>query len=329
MSRFLAALALGLLLPGSATAHEVRPAYLALRETTPDRFEVLFKVPTRGDRVLRLAPLLPDACTPDGEPRFERVPGARVTRYAVRCEGGLSGRTVGVDGLTATLTDVLVRIERTGGGVQVGRLQPTSPPLLVEAAPGRLEVARTYTVLGVEHILTGVDHLLFVLALLLLIRSWGRLAAAITAFTVAHSLTLAAATLGLVHVPGSPVEAIIALSIVFVAAEIVHDRRGHAGVTAHAPWIVAFAFGLLHGLGFAGALAEIGLPQNAIPLALLAFNVGVELGQLAFVAAALLAWSLTRGPGLRGPGWLVEVPAYAIGGVAMFWTLQRVAGFWS
>ncbi len=129
------------------------------------------------------------------------------------------------------------------------------------------------------------------------------------------------------HVPGPPVEAIIALSIVFVAAEIVHGRRNHPGTTAHAPWIVASAFGLLHGLGFAGALAEIGLPQNAIPLALLAFNVGVELGQLFFVAAALLAWSLTRGPGLRGPGWLVEVPAYAIGGVATFWTLQRVAGF--
>ncbi len=318
-----------MLLAGSATAHEVRPAYLALRETAPDRFEVLFKVPTRGDRVLRLAPVLPDACAAGGVPRVEMVPGARVTRFAVHCKEGLEGRTVGVEGLSATLTDVLVRIERVDGTVQVGRLQPTSPPLVVEAAPSWLEVARTYTALGVEHILLGIDHLLFVLALLLLIRSCGRLAATITAFTVAHSFTLAVATLGGVHVPGPPVEAMIALSIVFVAAEIVHGRRSHAGVTARAPWIVAFTFGVLHGLGFAGALAEIGLPQNAIPLALFAFNVGVELGQLAFVAAVLLAWGLVRGLGLQGPGWLAEVPAYTIGGLATFWTLQRVAGFWS
>lgn len=329
MSRLFVVLALAVLLAGSAAAHEVRPAYLALRETAPDRFEVIFKVPTRGDRVLRLAPVLPDTCVADGQPRFERVPGARIMRFAVKCEAGLAGQTVSVDGLASTLTDVLVRIERVDGAVQMGRLQPTSPPFVVEAAPSWLAVARTYTVLGVEHILLGIDHLLFVLALLLLIRSWGRLAATITAFTVAHSLTLAAATLGWVHVPGPPVEAIIALSIVFVAAEIVHGRRGHAGITARAPWIVAFTFGLLHGLGFAGALAELGLPQNAIPLALLAFNVGVELGQLAFLAAVLLAWGVVRGLGLHGSDWLVEAPAYAIGGVATFWTLQRIAGFWS
>jgi len=329
LSRFLTAVALAVLLAGPAAAHEVRPAYLALSETAPDRYDVLFKVPTRGDSVLRLTAVLPETCVPEQETRFERVPGARVTRFAVRCEGGLEGRAVGVEGLSATLTDVLVRIERVDGSVQVGRLQPTSPPFVVKAAPGRLEVARTYTVLGVEHILLGIDHLLFVLALLLIVRGWGRLAATITAFTVAHSLTLAAATLGWVHVPGPPVEAFIALSIVFVAAEIVHGRRGRAGVTARAPWIVAFTFGLLHGLGFAGALAELGLPQNSIPLALLTFNVGVELGQLAFVAAVLLVWGVVRGLGLRSPGWLAEVPAYAIGGVATFWTLQRVAGFWN
>lgn len=329
MSRLLAVLVLAGLFAGSAAAHEVRPAYLALHQTASDRFEVLFKVPTLGDRALDLAPVLPDACTPSAAPRFELLPGARVTRSSVRCEGDLAGRTLGVDGLSATLTDVLVRIERLDGSVQVGRLQPTSPTLVVEAAPSSRDVARTYTLLGFEHILLGVDHLLFVLALLLLIRSWGRLAATITAFTVAHSLTLAAATLGWVHVPGPPVEAAVALSIVFVAAEIVHGRRGEAGMTARAPWIVAFTFGLLHGLGFAGALAEVGLPQNAIPLALVAFNVGVELGQLGFVAAVLLVWGLIRGPMRHGPAWLVEVPAYAIGGVATFWTLERIAGFWS
>jgi hydrogenase/urease accessory protein HupE len=197
----------------------------------------------------------------------------------------------------------------------------------VQAPAGTGEIAWAYLVLGVEHILAGVDHLLFVLALLLIVRGGVRILLTITAFTVAHSITLVAATLGWVHVPGPPVEAMIALSIVFVAAEIVRGLRGRPGLTARAPWVVAFCFGLLHGLGFAGALAEVGLPQTAIPVALLMFNVGVEIGQLIFVAATLAAGALlARLPLPRRP-WMDYAIPYAIGAVAMFWVVERVIGF--
>jgi hydrogenase/urease accessory protein HupE len=202
---------------------------------------------------------------------------------------------------------------------------------VVEAAPRALQVARTYLVLGIEHILGGVDHLLFVLALVILVKGTRRLIATVTAFTLAHSLTLAGATLGFLHVPGPPVEAAIALSIVFVAAEIIRSRQGNAGVTEKFPWIVAFSFGLLHGFGFASALNEVGLPQSAIPVALLCFNVGVEIGQLLFIAAVFtviaLARQLTRRFGMSQPLWAWRVPPYAIGTVAAFWIIQRVGAF--
>jgi hydrogenase/urease accessory protein HupE len=188
-------------------------------------------------------------------------------------------------------------------------------------------VAAAYLTLGVEHILTGIDHLLFVLALLLLTRGTWRLVKTVTAFTVAHSITLGLATLGIVHVPSKPVEAIIALSIVFVAAEIVQARRGHQGLAARVPWIVAFTFGLLHGFGFAGALSETGLPAGHIPVALLFFNLGVEAGQLLFVAAMLAVMACARHIQMVWPRWAGLVPPYAIGGLASFWVIQRVAAF--
>ena len=192
-----------------------------------------------------------------------------------------------------------------------------------------MDVATTYTALGIEHILLGVDHLLFVLALLILVRGARRIALTITAFTLAHSLTLVAATLGWLSLPGAPVEAVIALSIAFLAREIAMSWRGHASLTERLPWLVAFVFGLLHGLGFAGALAEIGLPQKAIPVALLCFNVGVELGQLLFVAVMLaLAWS-ARALLARWQSTLRWVPPYAIGGIASFWLIERIAAFWA
>ncbi len=214
---------------------------------------------------------------------------------------------------------MLVRLERLDGTTQVTRLTPSAPSFVVEAAPRALQVARTYLVLGVEHILGGIDHLLFVLALLILVKGTRRLIATVTAFTVAHSLTLAGATLGFVHVPGPPVEAAIALSIVFVAAEIIHSRQGNAGLTERFPWVVAFTFGLLHGFGFASALNEVGLPQAAIPVALLFFNVGVEIGQLLFIAAVFaviaLARRIARRIGMprsrRGPGAFLRMPSAA------------------
>jgi hydrogenase/urease accessory protein HupE len=329
MSRRLAfALAsLGLLVARVGEAHEVRPGYLELRQSGADSFDVMWKVPARGDQRLALAARLPEDCEVVA-PRTATLTEAAVTeRWSVRCADGLTGGTIAIDGLAATLTDVLVRIEAPDGTARIARLTPREPAFVVEGEPGRGEVAGTYLRLGIEHILEGIDHLLFVLALVLLVREAKRLVATVTAFTVAHSLTLAAATLGFLHVRQGPVEAVIALSIVFVAGEIVHEARGSPGLTARRPWIVAFVFGLLHGLGFAGALREVGLPQQSIPLALLFFNVGVEVGQLLFLACVLPLAALGRRAALRWPVAAMQIPAYGIGAVAACWTLQRIAAW--
>jgi hydrogenase/urease accessory protein HupE len=324
-------------LPFAAEAHEVRPGYLEVRQVDAATFDVLWKVPANGEYRLRLHARLPEECK--GAPNQGTfVGGAFVERWRAQCPGGLVGRTIDIEGLSATRTDVLARIEWSDGTTQTVRLTPEQTSFEVKAAPGALEVVRAYFVLGVEHILLGIDHLLFVLGLLFLVGNWKRLVATVTAFTVAHSITLAAATLGLVHVAQAPVEATIALSIMFVAAEIIHGAHGEPRLATRAPWLVAFVFGLLHGFGFAGALREIGLPQQDVPLALLFFNVGVEVGQLLFIVAVVAVFSLltrllrSRGSLDHGP-WhsetLIRTPvAYAIGSMAAFWTVQRVVGFW-
>ena len=305
-----------------------RPAYLELREIDGERYDVLLKVPAQEDgRRLAIEVLFPEG-TADEEPRRgELIAGAHLEQWRIKREGGLVGEAIEVTGRAAGVTDVLARVERLDGSSQVESLSPGSTSFIVRPTLGPAQTASTYLVLGVEHILGGIDHLLFVLSLLLIVRGFKRIAFTITAFTVAHSLTLAAATLGFVSVPGAPVEAAIALSIVFVASEAVRCLRGAAGLTARAPWVVAFVFGLLHGLGFAGALAAVGLPQKAIPLALLAFNVGVELGQLFFVVAILSIGALCARLPLPRPAWAAGVPAYAIGVVGMFWVAERVASF--
>jgi len=315
-----------------AFAHEVRPAYLELRQTGPETYAALWKVPGLGEDLrLGLYVELPAGCTNVTEPRASMVDNAYTERWTVNCAGGLTGGTIRIAGLTATTTDVLARLEHLDGTTQVTRLMPAAPSFMVEAAPRAMQVARTYLMLGVEHILGGIDHLLFVLALLILVKGTRRLIATVTAFTVAHSLTLAGATLGVVHVPGPPVEAAIALSIVFVAAEIIRSRQGNAGLTERFPWVVAFTFGLLHGFGFASALNEVGLPQSAILVALLFFNVGVEIGQLLFIASVFaviaLVWQVTRRIGMSQPAWAWRVPPYVMGSVAAFWIIQRIAAF--
>lgn len=310
-----------------ALAHEVRPAYLELRELPSGELEVLWKTPAMGDMRLALAPVLSGA-SEEITPVATRLTGnAAVRTWRLRLLEPLRGRSLHIDGLSSTMTDALVRIEFADGASWVTRLTPQAPQVVIPASQGRGSVALTYFALGVEHILFGVDHLLFVLALLLITRGTKRLLLTITAFTIAHSVTLALATLGFVEVPSSPVEAVIALSIVFVAAEIVRSRRGAKSLAARAPWIVAFTFGLLHGFGFAGALAEIGLPQGQIPLALFFFNVGVEAGQLLFVAVIVALIALARRIPFELPRWAGLVPPYAIGSVAMFWVIQRVATF--
>lgn len=332
MKRFLVLLTIWGMSALSANAHEFRPAYLELRETATDTYEILWKVPARGgNERLGIYVRLPVDTRELAEPHGVFASGAYVERWRVHRGGGLAGQVISIDGLVASGSDVLVRLEHADGSTQTALLQPSRPSFVVESAPKATQVAVTYLRLGIEHIWGGVDHLLFVLALLLLVRGWRRVVVTITAFTVAHSITLAAATLGFVHVPRAPVEATIALSIVFVAAEIVHHRQGQPGLTERAPWLIAFIFGLLHGFGFASALNEIGLPQNFIPLALLFFNVGVEVGQLLFIGAVFalvfLAQQTASRIALPKWEWAWRVPPYAIGSVAAFWVIQRITLF--
>ncbi|MDH3417834.1 MAG: HupE/UreJ family protein [Gammaproteobacteria bacterium] len=322
----LAALALG----ASATqAHEFSPGFLGFTELEADVYRVQWKVSLTGGLAEGLLPQLPDECTFTGELSAYVMGDARVQQRDVRCDGGLAGRTVSIDGLPSTMTDVLVRIDYLDGGSVTHLLTPAAPGVVIAEAQGALAVVVTYVVLGTEHILIGIDHLLFVLALLLLVNGVRRLIITVTAFTLAHSITLGAATLGLVDVPQAPVEAVIALSILFLAAELGRKAVGYGDshdIALEFPWVVAFLFGLLHGFGFAGALADVGLPPQAVPLALLFFNVGVEIGQLIFIFAVLgLAWAWRRVRLPAPPVWRVAA-AYGMGSVAAFWVFDRTIG---
>jgi hydrogenase/urease accessory protein HupE len=321
-----AALLLLALVAAPALAHRLSPAYFGFTETAHNRFDVQWKVSISGGLAAVLEPQVPPGCSLVGEVRTYVIDDVRTQHGAVDCPEGLGGKVFTVGGLGETQTDVLLRVDYLDGSSTNQRLTRDETTVTIPLRPSAFEVVRTYTVLGIEHILLGVDHLLFVLALLLLVRGVRRLVATVTAFTVAHSITLGAATLGFVHVPPAPVEAVIALSILFLASELARRRAGGAAdLTERFPWVVAFSFGLLHGFGFAGALSEVGVPAQAVPLALLFFNVGVELGQLSFIAAVFaLAW-LVRASAARVPNGWQRAAAYAIGSVAAFWVVQRTA----
>jgi hydrogenase/urease accessory protein HupE len=330
--RILASLLVAIGMSQLAAADEFRPAYLQLTERDAETYDVLWKIPAlNADTTLRIRPVFP-AGTAELTPRTSSYAGnAAVARWRIHVPGGLDGKAIDFPDAPSTRIDVLVRLVRQDGSAQVSRVLPYEPRVVLATTPGALSVVRTYTVLGIEHILTGFDHLLFVLALVIVVRGKRRLLATITAFTIAHSITLALASLGFLAVPGPPVEACIALSIVFVASEIVHARQGHPGLTQRYPWLVAFTFGLLHGLGFASALAQVGLPPLSIPLALLFFNVGVELGQIFFIGVVFGVMALARRLAARWrvpqPTWLWRIPPYAIGGMASYWFFERVAAF--
>jgi len=318
----------------NAQADEYRPAYLELRQTSEDIFDLLWKVPARGQD-MRLALYLdfPDDVKSIGSVRSSFIGNAYIERSTISRRGGLSGVEIRIEGLTRVATDVLVRIERLDGSTEVARLTASTPSFVVTAAANTWDVAKTYLVFGMLHIWQGTDHLLFVGCLVLIAGSWKRILITITGFTIAHSVTLSLAALELVLLPVPPIEAMIALSIVFLAREIALDRRDT--LTWRYPFVVSATFGLLHGFGFASALAEIGLPKTEIPAALLAFNLGVEIGQVVFVGAIIAAAGLgkmcfqkfTRNP-FRWMSLIEKPVAYTIGGITMFWTLERVSGFW-
>lgn len=315
-----------------ANADEFRPAYLQLTQTGTESYDVLWKSPALDENTpLKVRPAFPAGVAEQGSRRSSFAAGTLRQRWRITVPGGLNDKAIQFPGLTDTRIDILVRLERLDGSVQLERILPGQPSFTARASPGAYEVATTYVSIGIGHILLGFDHLLFVLALVMIVKSTRRLLVTITTFTVAHSITLSLATLGVLHVPGPPVEASIALSIMFVATEIIHQRQGQEGLAARSPWVVAFAFGLLHGLGFAGALAEVGLPENSIPLALLFFNIGVEVGQVLFILAVLAIYRLLAKllAGRFNLARLTPVSAYAIGGLASYWLCERVVGFWS
>jgi hydrogenase/urease accessory protein HupE len=324
----LVAFAVAVLSGGDGQAHEVRPAYLELRQLDGEKYTVLFKVPARGpDKRLALYVRFPEDCQFIVPARTSFTGTAFVERSTIRRDGGMADAEIRIEGLAETRTDALARIEHADGRTQVERLTPTSPAFRVQRAPDKTAITTSYIGLGVEHILLGIDHLLFVLGLLLIVRGRRLLVKTITAFTLAHSITLGAAVMGFVHVPQAPVEGVIALSILFLAAELSRRGKGERGLTERYPWVVAFVFGCLHGFSFAGALTEVGLPATDIPLALLMFNGGVEIGQLMFVAGCLALSRLARPVLGATASWPPKAAAYGIGSISAFWLVERVVGF--
>ena len=308
-----------------AAADELRPGYLELTQQDAQHWKLVWKAPVLGGLATHARPLVPPQCR-QSVPVARLQGAALVAESVLTCSKGLSGSEVGLAGMDAAFTDALVRIAPLGRPVQAARLTPGHATVMVASVPDRWDVARSYFVLGVEHILTGYDHLLFVVALVLLLGKLGVVVRAATAFTVAHSLTLVGTTLGVIGLAQAPVEALIALSIVFLAVEVVEQDPARLRLSERIPWLVAFGFGLIHGFGFAGALREIGLPEGDVPTALLTFNLGVEAGQLLIVALTLtVLFALRRltPPALRP----VKLAAsYAIGITASFWFIQRLLG---
>jgi hypothetical protein len=308
-----------------AAAHEIRPAFLQIREIESSTYDVLWKTPAQGDLRLALNVVLPRQCRNLGEPRTTLVNAAVIEHRRTICEGGLAGEQIFFENLATTLTDVILRFEPIDGSPKTLRVNGAAPYVVIPARQSAREVAAAYFHFGVEHILFGFDHLLFVLCLQMLVSDRKHLLLAITAFTAAHSITLAATTFGWLRLASAPVEACIALSIAFVAAEIIKARAGRTSVTQRQPWIPAFGFGLLHGFGFASALRVIGMPDDALPLALVSFNLGVEAGQVLFVAAVLALLCLWRRWMAQPPQYAWRAAPYIAGVVASLWFIERTA----
>lgn len=309
-----------------ASAHESRPAYLEVKETSAGQFSLLWRTPVLAGMRLPIALKLPDDVKNLREPSVQELADSFLERRWIDAgPNGLAGQRIEFPGLQGTITDVLVRVEMLDGRSWTTIVHPSQPWVEITAAQTRMEVMGTFIVQGIRHILFGADHMLFVLGLLLIVKDRWMLLKTITAFTVAHSITLAIATLGYAEAPVLPLNAAIALSILFLGPEIVRSWRGETSFTIRHPWVVAFAFGLLHGFGFASALTSAGLPKAELPVALLSFNVGVEIGQLSFVALILSLERAFRILEVRWPRWAEALPGYTVGSLGAFWTVQRLA----
>lgn len=314
-------------------AHESRPGFLNIHEISAEEYQVLWKKPSGGEMEIALNPKFPVECQfSDKNRQRQIVADALLVQGQMHCNGGLAGKTIFIEGLAATISDTLVRLHHLDGHLENHLLRSTHPFVSLGVNTSSWQRALDFGQMGVQHILAGYDHLLFVLGLLLLVRQRWMLFKTISAFTLAHSITLALATLGVVQAPVAPIEASIALSILFLGMEIIKYRRGETSLTIRYPWVVAFVFGLLHGFGFASGMNTMGLPHNEIPLALLMFNLGVEFGQIAFVDCVFLVkWllqRLSRRFQWTWPIWMGALPAYLIGSCGAMWTIQRVLPIW-
>jgi hypothetical protein len=317
-----------LLISFSLSADEFRPALLEVNEREGGWVEVNWKVPLLDEKVLALTPVLPEFLQPLGPGSSRRVPGAMIASSSFSLAGQkLNGATIGVDGLAAVPADVVVQVNLLDGAQHSAILRANSNTFTIPEQVTNKELAFSYWRMGTIHILEGFDHLLFLLTLLLIVNGIWPLLKTVTAFTLAHSLTLVLATLGLIHIPQVPTEAVISLSIMLLAVEVVRKNAGQLTLSEQYPWLIAFTFGLVYGLGFAGALSEIGVPENAVPLALLMFNVGVETGQIMFVVAISLLLAGLHRIHTQSAMTVAKATPYAIGGVAAFWTIERVSAF--
>jgi HupE / UreJ protein len=310
----------------AARAHEARPAYLEIKETAPGRYALLWRTPVLSGMRLPVLLKLPDGVRNLAEPTTQELTDSLLERRSVDAgPGGLTGKRIEFVGLQGTITDVLVRVELLDGRKLTMIVRPSQSWVEIAASQGRMQVLGGYIVHGIRHIAFGADHLLFVLGLLLIVQDRWMLVKTVTAFTVAHSLTLAIATFGYANAPLLPLNVAIALSIFFLGPEIVRSWRGQTSFTIRHPWVVAFLFGLIHGFGFASALTSAGLPRKDLPLALLGFNVGVEIGQVGFVLLVLALERAFRQLQIRWPRWVQALPGYAVGSLGAFWTIQRTA----
>lgn len=314
------------LFAGQAIAHESQPGLLELKQLGPARYEVIWRAPIYYGKPHPASLALPGNWKAVSQPTVRQLPDSALHRQVVDTGGGtINGSVIRFPGLEATITDVFVRVTRLDGSEASLVVRPTQPVAVLRGERSWVESSSEYIMLGFNHILMGIDHLLFVLGLLIIVKSRRMLIKTITAFTVAHSITLAIATLGYANVPSPPLNAAIALSILFLGPEIARVWRGETSFTIRHPWVVAFGFGLLHGFGFASGLSTVGMPTAEIPLALLMFNIGVEIGQLLFVLLMLLIYRALKILAFYWPRWVEFMPGYAIGSLGAFWTIQRTA----
>ena len=307
---------------GASSAHEVRPAYLHVKETSQNQFDVIWKQPVVEGKRLKIQPVFPEVCAETSARDIRSLGSTATERYNISCD--LTSGVIVLEGLERTLTDAFVRVDYLNGEQTSGVIKPSAPRF--DLGSDRSSPAIDYIKIGVDHIIYGWDHLLFVIGLVMLV-SRRQIIGVATAFTLAHSLTLALAALGFLNLPTRPVEILIAMSIVLLAVEIVRKSRGGTSIAVRKPYLISFFIGLIHGAGFASALSDIGLPKGTELLALLLFNLGVELGQVAIILLLLaLIWIAVKiAANSRKP--LEFASAYLIGTIGMYWTVERLSEY--